>query len=349
MKSEMLMNKGKPKTTEARTLKSAALAVALLLHLVALFDAEGLKTWAERLKDERAQAILLPPLEAWYDFSRAVGAAGVRDFIRDSLFAPVREARFPAEAAAAPSPAPPPSPEAKPPVPVYSPEHPLDVLVLGDSLAGLALPPMFNQAVARDKSIRIAYEAHNASSIAKPVYFNWPEEIKRMFAAQLEKNGKPFDLAVVVLGSNDAQTIVSGGRYLAFGSDGWNEVFRERATEFMTILSSGCGRVYWCGVPPMRKEGYRDNMIALNGLYRELALGFPNYRYVPLDFLGDENGRYVQAKVIDKVEREIRAADGVHLAYPGAELLVNRLIGLIDLDFEFARPEDRPAASNVAP
>jgi hypothetical protein len=334
---------------KTRTLKTAALAAVILVHLVALFDAEGLKIWAERLKDETAQSLLLPPLEAWFNFSQAVGAAKLRTLVSEELFAPVRDAAWPEGtiAAAVVTPAPTLPPEAA--TPVFSPDNPLDILVLGDSLAGFALPSMLNQAVAGNKSIRVVYEAHVSSSIAQPVYYNWPVEIKRIMATQLLERGKPFDLAVVVIGSNDAQTIKSGGRYYDFGSDGWNDLFRARAVEFMTIVSDGCGRVFWCGVPPMRKEGYRDRMVVLNGLYGELTLGFENIRSVPLDFLGDENGLYAQTKVIGRAERVVRSADGVHLAFPGAELVVNRLFELIDLDFRFERPEDRPAPSNVGP
>ncbi|MBN2351535.1 MAG: DUF459 domain-containing protein [Spirochaetales bacterium] len=382
----------------ARTLKTAAAAVVVLLHLVALFDAEGLKIWAERMRDPTAQSILLPPLEAWYDFSRTIGAASVRSFVRDALFSPVREASWPdgfpvedvrpaaaaspspspsgspppasspspqvapspsppesaAEAAAAVSPSPSPSAQPSPAASAdraaannmitVSPDRPLDVLVLGDSLAGTALPAMLNQAVAGNRSVRVTYETHSASSIAWPVFFDWPVEIKRVFQARLKARGRPFDLAVVVLGSNDAQAIRSEGRVYQFGTDGWKRIFRARATEFMTNLAAGCGRVYWCGVPPMRKEGYRDRMVALNGIYRDLAAGFPSIRYLPLDFLGDERARYAQTKVIGKVEREIRAADGVHLSYAGAELVANRLLGLVANDFIFTRPGDKPGS-----
>ncbi len=372
----------------ARTLKTAAAAVVVLLHLVALFDAEGLKTWAERMRDPTAQSILLPPLEAWYNFSRTIGATAVRSLVRDALFTPVREASWPAGfpvkdvrlAAASPSPAPSPSPSPAPspttspapsptpspapsPTPspspataataangaakgtvAVSPDRPLDVLVLGDSMAGTALPAMLNQAVAGNKSVRVYYETHSASSIAWPVFFDWPVEIKRVLEARLKTRGRPFDLAVVVLGTNDAQAIRSEGRVYRFGTDGWKKIFRARATDFMTTLTANCGRVYWCGVPPMRQEGYRDRMVALNGIYRGLAAGFPTIEYVSLDFLGDARGLYAQAKAIGKVEREIRAADGVHLSYAGAELLADRLLGLVARDFEFARPEDKPAA-----
>jgi hypothetical protein len=216
----------------------------------------------------------------------------------------------------------------------YDADHPLSVLLIGDSLAWCYLPTKMSEAFRDDPRFRFKYEYKISSTLSDPTVFDWIAEAGRLTAGKGAADGKAFDLIVVAMGANDAQSIYLPSGKLAYGSDPWVDEFSSRAREFMGILSANSSKTYWLGIPPMRKEGYRDRMVRMNGLYRGFAAEFPNLSFIPVErIVGDENGLYVPTKTVDGIQASIRSKDGIHYDYAGARLIADRVMELIFVDF----------------
>ena len=319
------------------SLKGLVVLTFHILFLIAALDSEGLKKWAEQLKQPELQNILLPPLTGWYEAMGKIGLTKLRRLVREDLFMPFQGLSF----------APPPAMTLAPPLAntleqfqaVYSASHPLDILVLGDSLAGLALPPAFYQVTANNRCLRVHYIYKISSSVANTQFYYWAKEVPNIIQAYRQRYQSEFELIIVILGSNDAQAIREGEQIVPFNDPAWLPLFEARARELIEVLVKNSMRIYWVSVPPMRKEGYRERMLQINDIYRRLVSDYPSVYYFDLTpLLGDEQGHYTHTKLIDGQYQILRASDGIHLENAGAKLIVKALMEHLQKDFAFKGP-----------
>jgi hypothetical protein len=210
----------------------------------------------------------------------------------------------------------------------YSPKNPLKVLLVGDSMAKLGTADALLEWDRVTDWATVAVSTKVSSSLSNPKAIDWHAHIRSLTAEAA------YDLVIVFLGSNEAQGISDGRRAYDFNTPDWFSVWDSRATDFLGVLSDRSWKVYWTAVPPMRKEGYKQRMITLNEHCRELVRSFANVRFVDTSSaLGDGNGLYVDAKIVDGAQRIIRHSDGIHMDIWGAILLVREYERMILEDF----------------
>jgi hypothetical protein len=187
------------------------------------------------------------------------------------------------------------------------------VAVFGDSLAvdvGKALDRFY----ADDPTIAILQQAVPASSFARPDYFDWNKTIGEQIAA------KNFDVAVVIIGINDRQTINNNGKSLKSLTDDWNAAYSARLTDFLGQLKAANKPVVWIGLPPMAAPQFSAAMTQISGLQR-LAVFANGGQFVDIyDRFLDENGDYQQSGPdVNGNQALMRRSDGVHFAIAGAD------------------------------
>lgn len=210
-----------------------------------------------------------------------------------------------------------------------SPSNQLRVVVVGDSLAtGLARTIGAGMDPNR---VRVVNQARLSTGLARSDAFDWPAEV-----ARIAEQFRP-DLFVVMIGSNDAQSIVyPGGRAIRTATIEWVRAYRAEIDELITAATSRGSRVVWVGLPTMEEPFRRQRARRLNGHYRIQVKMHAGAVYVDtFNRFSRPNGSYA-AYIRDRGRViQVREADGVHFTYTGytmvADLVFDRLRQVWDL------------------
>ncbi|RZJ18608.1 MAG: DUF459 domain-containing protein [Brevundimonas sp.] len=135
-------------------------------------------------------------------------------------------------------------------------------------------------------------------------------------ARQLDE--QPVDAAVILFGTNDAQTLSLDGELHPFGSDAWKAAYGRRVDDLVALLRSRDVAVYWVGLPRMKRESFDARMAVINGVVeaRMTALAVP---YLATETLtSDPQGRYDAYLTTEAGRRRLmRADDGIHMSMAG--------------------------------
>jgi hypothetical protein len=218
--------------------------------------------------------------------------------------------------------------------PVLSSRHPLSVLMIGDSLLSGAIAVMFERAHYHNRSITSELIAHPSSGLSRPDYYNWQEKVERVFSV------KTFDAVIILLGTNDAQTIVVNDEHFPFESQGWISVYKNRITSLLHFLKEKTYRVYWIGLPPMRSSTFHRKMMLINEIIAEVCSLYDHVTFIPtLGLLGNEKSLYTDFIPINNTLSQLRLTDGIHLTYTGGKLVADTLLDGIRRDFRFEEEE----------
>jgi len=150
-----------------------------------------------------------------------------------------------------------------------------------------------------------------------------------------------YDTAVVMFGSNDIQGIRTDRGVFRFRSASWEAVYRERIRDIITQLQADGSEVIWVGLPVMRSEGYDDNTVYLNGIFREEveALGgtFVSTRAAS----ADETGAYAPYLPDSQGNpRLVRADDGIHFTLGGYTRIAAPVVDAIQYAWDNPAPPE---------
>ena len=322
---------------DGRRLQPAGEAlVALLVALVlwTFIEAPRLKEAAEVAPfgaRRTAALVVLTPLAA---VSEAVGLGALTHAIESALGSGQGDLAAPEPPEPLPTiTAPRRTPERQVPGPFRdaSPRNRLRVVVVGDSLA-VGLARTIGAGTDPDL-VRVVNQARLATGLARSDAFDWPAEVARI--------GRQFrpDLVVVMIGSNDAQPIVSPGghRTIPIATAEWVGAYRGQIDELITAATSQGARVAWVGLPTMQEQWRRRWARRLNEHYRLRVRANEGAIYVDtFDAFSRPDGSYAaylrgaRGNVV-----QVREPDGVHFTYTGyqlvADVLFDRLREVWDL------------------
>ena len=237
-----------------------------------------------------------------------------------------------------------PSPKATTPPPkVWEPSasRPVRVWVGGDSLGGelgWGLGPLLDK-IDGVKPVLFYKESSGLCIIS---FYDWRDKIESVMRSE-----KP-DAVVLMLGTNDIQPIEQDGKWIAHSDPDWMRVYEKRVTDVTkTAIKGGARRVYWVGMPIMRKSSSNSYMKSVNKAIQQAVAGIPGARYIDSwELFVDEDGDYVPA---------LRLADGFHFSAEGQELLSKTVLKAFKKDWlpdgvpqKTASPEASPSASASA-
>jgi uncharacterized protein len=215
------------------------------------------------------------------------------------------------------------------------------VLVLGDSL-GDGLWSGLYRAFQEDATLEFIQRAKASTGFARPDSYDWSAQLTDL----LKDN--TYQIAVIMFGDNDAQSIRRGKDWLKVGSDGWREVYGQRVEAFIKKLRAANIAVYWVGLPIMRSENQNNDAEALNDVYREKAF-INGAKFIETwNGFTDESGRYSAygPDMTGQVKR-LRADDGVHFTMRGYLKLAHFVEKELRRDLNLAKIERNiPLAGN---
>lgn len=222
------------------------------------------------------------------------------------------------------------------PVP-HSAQTPLRMLFFGDSqmhsiAAGMA------RALGADGSVTVEELSVHSSGFLRSDYYNWPQKLEAVFTAQ--KDGTRFDAAVAFLGMNDYQDMwAADGIILIAGSPEWEEVYRKMVRAHLDIVLRFVPRLYWLGLPTVRKTVYDEKIRYLDTVHRSIAEEYDPKKLVKIslkEFVAEYGTGYIGSIKPDGGSRiPLMQADGVHYTIEGGEYLMKKFIERLHRDYVF--------------
>ena len=213
-----------------------------------------------------------------------------------------------------------PSPTIAPPkVWEASASKPVRVWVGGDSMGGelgWGVGPLLE----KTKVLKPTLYYKDSTGICRWDFFDWGRQMESVM-----KSARP-DAVVLMMGTNDTQSVWQDGSWIAYGDPKWKKVYQKRVSDMTaTALDGGARRVYWVGMPIMA-EGWRNSrMKFINKIVQKAVAEHPGAQYIDSWALfTDANGDYVPS---------LRLGDGVHFTVEGQQILGKAVMKAIKQDW----------------
>jgi len=221
-----------------------------------------------------------------------------------------------------------------------APPRPLNLLIIGDSLAqGLALTLM--GMARRYAALRITNETMHATGFALYHQFNWETKVDEVLRRQR------FDAAVMWIGLNDFRPLVdleTRARY-DFNTAAFNQLYASRIDALIQRIERDQIPLFWLGLPLIRHEQNDRAMRRANEMQRDrvVAAGETWIDTVPITSPERTFTPFLNDPV--RGQQRIRAEDGSHFTELGYQLVAATL-----LDAVVARiPDLAPAVAPAPP
>jgi hypothetical protein len=224
--------------------------------------------------------------------------------------------------------APPPAAVAKQEKPKVNPST--HVVVFGDALAGYARQGL-DAHFSDDQDVAVVSKVRTDANLVRTDPADWPNFIK----ATLD-SGQKTSVAVVMLGTNDRQSIRDGEESVEPLSDRWKELYRQRIDAITAALKERKVPFIWIGLPPMKNSKISDDLVAMNEIYKE-SVQRNGGVYVDIwpGFVDEEN-RYTDiGPDVDGDPTKLRTNEGVFFTRAGARKVaffadteIKRVLGL---------------------
>ncbi len=215
------------------------------------------------------------------------------------------------------------------------------MVVLGGSL-GDGLWSGLYRAFEPDPTIEVIKRSKASTGLVRSDRYDWNAALDEIL------KDDTYQIAVVMFGTNDAQSIRKNKTVLKPGTDAWREAYGERVEAFIKKLRAANVAVYWVGLPVMRAPHATGNAELMNEIFREKAF-INGAKYVETwSAFTDQSGRYsaygpdMQGQV-----RRLRANDGVHFTMRGYLKLAHFVEKELRRDLSLAKLERNiPLAGN---
>ena len=203
-------------------------------------------------------------------------------------------------------------------LPKPTPEKPLRMLVIGDSLAGDFGPTLLSDAE-NTKVIKPAgaVDYHISTGLTRPDVFDWPGELQ----SAIDRDHPTT--VVIALGLNDAQQPMTlpDGTFLSRGSPGWRAEYRRRVGAMISIAQNAGARVVYVAPPPVSEADSNPYLFSINvqivkeaQAHKDTASVFTYPKFAV-------HSQYSAYLPIDGKQVLVRTPDGIHLSPAGNDIL----------------------------
>ncbi|HEX7776732.1 MAG TPA: DUF459 domain-containing protein [Parvibaculum sp.] len=206
-------------------------------------------------------------------------------------------------------------------------EH-YNVVVFGDSLGDGVWAGLYH-VLHKDKRFSVIRKSRVATGFVRQDYYDWNQAVRDAAA------DTKIDIAVVVMGTNDRQTIVEDGARYALFEPKWREIYEARIDDFTETLKKSGARIYWVGLPVMRSATFESDMETFTQIFESRAKA-NDVTFIPThDIAADKEGKYDAYRTdASGRKRLLRAEDGIHFTMDGYELLARAIGGEITADVD---------------
>jgi hypothetical protein len=218
------------------------------------------------------------------------------------------------------------------------------VAVLGDSLAQM-LAQGLTAAFENRPEVAILRKAKEDSGLVRDDFLDWTKATQDMLAS-----GEKIDFAVMMIGSNDRQSLRDANGSYESRSPEWQAAYAQRIETIAALFRDKKIPLVWVGLPIMKSERLSEDAQAFNEFYRAYAEK-AGATYIDIwEAFADEAGQYSAiGPDINGQTVRLRAADGVHFTKAGARKLAHFVEPEIRRKLEEVTPKSEPgSAPNVA-
>lgn len=181
------------------------------------------------------------------------------------------------------------------------------ILLMGDSVMG-DIGRALQRAVKKEKLPWIVVDAHKVSSgLSVPSYYDWVQTSQSLMTTY-----KP-NMALMLLGTNDAQGIKAETKDLRFGTSEWEENYKGKLNNLVTALTTESAP-NWFVIKTfkMKDQGFDKRIKTIRELQEQTI---PSEHLLSLqEVLDNDKGT---------LDLSLRAPDGIHLSVKGADKIVN--------------------------
>jgi hypothetical protein len=158
-----------------------------------------------------------------------------------------------------------------------------------------------------------------------------------------------YQIAVVMYGANDDQSMKVGKDWVKVGTDPWRQAYGERIETVIKKLRAANLAIYWVGLPIMRSPTQSADAEFMNGIFREKAF-INGAKYVDVwNGFMDEGGRFsAYGPDMTGQAKRLRADDGVLFTMRGNVKLASYVEKELRHDLAVAKQERNiPLAGDV--
>lgn len=207
------------------------------------------------------------------------------------------------------------------------------VAVLGDSL-GQMLADGLTEAFENRPEVAILRKTRESSGLVRDDFYDWTKATK-----DLLESGEKINYAVMLIGSNDRQSLRDANGSYEPRSPEWQAAYTQRIETIAAMFREKKIPLIWVGLPILKSEKLSADALAFNEFYRAYAeKAGANYIDV-WEAFSDEGGQYsAVGPDINGQTVRLRAGDGVHFTKAGARKLAH-----------FVEPEIRRNLDEVLP
>jgi lysophospholipase L1-like esterase len=201
-----------------------------------------------------------------------------------------------------------------------------DIVIMGDVL-GTGLWAGMNRFVETEDRVTVTGRIQESSGLARPKLYNWAKAADNLLGS------RPFDIAAIMLGANDARDINGPEGFLRFGSDEWRKAYGEQINALVSSLKKHNVAIYWIGVPPMGRKSYDEAMKVVASVERQV-MAERGVRYIDLRLLlADSDDKYTDRgdDGTGTIVR-LRSRNGVKFIAGGNDRLAVELMKLVRAD-----------------
>lgn len=201
-----------------------------------------------------------------------------------------------------------------------SPSNKARMLVIGDSLADGFGQLLRQQAAARDLNIEVSNRGRTSSGLARSDFYDWPASY-RSFATQL----KP-DIVVAHFGANDMQGVITPGGRTAYGTEAWEEAYRDQIRGILQIAHDTGGVLYWIGPGADARTNLHRHLTTLNDWIAEETKRAGAVYFPIRPFTSPPDGSFARTVNVAGTPMALRTADGSHFTGRGYQLVADRIL-----------------------
>ena len=166
--------------------------------------------------------------------------------------------------------------------------------------------------LASTRALKLVQKDQSASGLVASWFYNWPQHLRALLAQYHP------DLLIVCVGGDDEQAIKVNGHVYGFDSPQWRAKYTAVIRKIDTTATKVGSYVLWVGLPVMAPNGYREGAVALNSLYRSVAITVPGVTYLPSwSLFANAQGQFQNAAPVNHVRSVLREPDGIHFSLVG--------------------------------
>ena len=209
---------------------------------------------------------------------------------------------------------------------IYDESNPFHLLMVGDSQM-YSIANGLKKLTAGQDSIEITDISIHSSGFIRGDYYNWEKKLENIF----KEKPNYYHAVVILLGMNDYQDIYNNNNtVLVRETPQWEEKYRDKIVRVMNLLLLNSKKVYWLGMPIVRRASYNDDLRYIDKLQDDIAREYNHIglKRIPLSGIAPGEGVPYTDTVQKKDGTIIRLmkTDGVHYTIAGGQYVMEEFL-----------------------